>query len=665
MGDVTREGDEKLSSLDDLAVVRRIRQNIKADKAARQPWAKEADEAFKFVAGDQWTDAEEAQFIDERRIPIKFNRVGPIIDVVCGMEVSNRQEVKYLPREASDNGQADVWNAAAEWARDSCNAEDEESEAFADAVVCGVGWTETRLDYDRDPDGMIVVERVDPFEVIADGRAKKRNLEDMRRVSRVQRRPLSWVRETWPDKADDIEADDFLSREDGDIIGGGGANRRGQKRFDGDGFAGGYTPSGDREVEVIEHQYFESEPYYRVQDPQTRQFMDLSVNDALKLRDRMAAFGMPFGGVKLKRDVAYRCFIAGNVLLERGECPDRTSFTLKAITGKRDRTQKTWFGLTRALMDPQRLANKSLSLMIDILSNTAKGGFLVEKGAIPADKIRDFEETIADYRRTTTVENGALSQGRVQPKVSGPMPPALPQLLDFASQGFASVSGVSVELMGLTQAQQPAALEITRKQAGFTMLATLFDALRRYRKQQGGMMLHLIRDYLADGRIIRITGKTGEQYVPLIRQPGAVEYDVIVDDAPTSPNQKERVWAILQSLLPMLKGMGVPMTPELLDYLPLPESLIAAWKKMLQPNPQAQQEQAIQKRVMLETAKANIRKDNASAAKNEAEAAQTAAETQGGKVLSFIEALKASNEADLGAAQNDAMGVPSGIAMQR
>ena len=179
------------------------------------------------------------------------------------------------------------------------------------------------------------------------------------------------------------------------------------------------------------------------------------------------------------------------------------------------------------------------------------------------------------------------------------------------------------------------------------------------------LMLHLIRDYLADGRIIRIMGKTGEQYVPLIRQPGAIEYDVIVDDAPTSPNQKDRVWSILQQLLPMLKGMGVPMTPELLDYLPLPESLIAAWKKDLQPNPQAQQEEQIKKTVMLEGAKATIRKDNASASKSEAEAAQTVAETQGDKVLALLAALQESNAADLGAAQNDAMGVPAGAAMLR
>ncbi len=52
-------------------------------------------------------------------------------------------------------------------------------------------------------------------------------------------------------------------------------------------------------------------------------------------------------------------------------------------------------------------------------------------------------------------------------------------------------------------------------------------------------MLYLIENYLSDGRLIRIVGQEQEQYVPLIRQPGNASYDVIVDEAPTSPNQKE------------------------------------------------------------------------------------------------------------------------------
>ena len=42
--------------------------------------------------------------------------------------------------------------SAAEWFRDQCDAEDEESAAFKDAITSGMGWTETRLDRSANPD---------------------------------------------------------------------------------------------------------------------------------------------------------------------------------------------------------------------------------------------------------------------------------------------------------------------------------------------------------------------------------------------------------------------------------------------------------------------------------------------------------------------------------
>ena len=37
--------------------------------------------------------------------------------------------------------------------RIEADAEDEESDAFRDTLICGMGWLENRLDHERDPDG--------------------------------------------------------------------------------------------------------------------------------------------------------------------------------------------------------------------------------------------------------------------------------------------------------------------------------------------------------------------------------------------------------------------------------------------------------------------------------------------------------------------------------
>jgi hypothetical protein len=54
-------------------------------------------------------------------------------------------------------------------------------------VVCGMGWTETRLDYEDNPEGDPKVDRIDPLEMGWDSGAKKRNLVDKRRVFHIRR----------------------------------------------------------------------------------------------------------------------------------------------------------------------------------------------------------------------------------------------------------------------------------------------------------------------------------------------------------------------------------------------------------------------------------------------------------------------------------------------
>jgi hypothetical protein len=80
---------------------------------------------------------------------------------------------------------------------------------------------------------------------------------------------------------------------------------------------------------------------------------------------------------------------------------------------------------------------------------------------------------------------------------------------------------------------------------------------------------------MSDGRLIRVVGEDGGiQYLPLIRDPNFAKYDVIVDEAPAGPNQKERTFAILSQFMPLLKDAGPGIMAEFVKYSPLPASLI-------------------------------------------------------------------------------------------
>ena len=62
------------------------------------------------------------------------------------------------------------------------------------------------------------------------------------------------------------------------------------------------------------------------------------------------------------------------------------------------------------------------------------------------------------------------------------------------------------------------------------------------------------------------------------------EYDVVVDDTPTSPNQKEANWAIIQPLLAIFKDQlmqNPKVFAEMLENSPLPSRLVEMIKKFV------------------------------------------------------------------------------------
>lgn len=564
---------------------RRLKSWTKAAIDHLADWRKEAEDAYAFYSGHQWTPEEKAIFEADGRIAPIFNLTAINVDAVCGLEVNNRQDVKYLPRTQGDVKVNDLLSSAAMWVRDQAQSEDEESDAFKDATITGLGVTETR----KQDEETISVDRRDPTETFYDKSAKKPNLVDRRFGGRVCMLDTDEAESMFPGVPVQLLNAKWASlglKED----------KTGEERLD-------YPLEEARGV---------GSPDYRPK--------------------KVCLVEIEWFDWEEGRKVYKQAFLGAQGVLEINPLE---AWAYNFITGKRDQKTNTWYGIVRALKDPQKLINKFLATITHILATNAKGGLLYERGAFSDP--RAAERDWSNPQKNVEVAEGALTRGAIQPRTAPPLPQGAVQLIDFALTNIRSVSGVNTELLGAADRDQAASLELQRRQSAVTILASLFDAKRRYHKEQGRTLLALMKTLPPD-MLVRITvdaddpilmppippgtppeqvqqmqaqwqqqvqaqqqAKQREMFVQFqtIAQAFAdptIKYDVIVDEAPSSPNQQAEIAAKLTQIA----QSGVQLPPEaqaiIVENVGLPSTVADRLAQAMSGNnPQLQQaQQAIQ-----------------------------------------------------------------------
>jgi hypothetical protein len=537
-----------------------IKDRWKHAKEGNANWREEAGNCYKFVAGDQWDNDDRSKLEEEERPAITFNRVDVFVDAVCGMEVNNRHAIHYFPREIDDTGLNQALTSAAKYVRDCTDAESEESEAFRDSAICGIGVTRTRMDYSSESDGEIIQERVDPLQVWVDPSARKRCLKDRRYTFHGEYMDREEAHQRWPDAV--LSAN---SPEEQAVI---DTDRNWLYKDE----ENNLYETKDK-VFILYYEEVRKEPYYVAKNPLTGATEEITPEVYAKVKN------LPnLKAVKMERNVYYRAFCnAEGEELDKLEKSPVQDFTYKFITYKRDRNKGCWYGIVRHMMDPQRWANKWLSQILHIINTNAKGGAFAEAGAFV--DIKKAEEQWAQSSPLILLREGAVSQGKIKERTPAPYPNGLDRLMMLAFDALPMVSGINLEILGLANREQAGVLEDQRRQSAFAILAPLFDSLRQYRKEQGKLLLKFIQEFMEDGALIRVVGNNGTgKFVPLIKDREATKYDVVVDQSPDSPDFKKQLWEMLQVMLPAMMKAGYPIPPSVIKYIPnLPLDLAEEW----------------------------------------------------------------------------------------
>lgn len=621
------------SVLDDEQRYARFKKWFTEDAEHFDKWRKSAIEDYDFYSGKQWTDEQISEMEEFKRPSAVFNLIEAMIDSVCGFEVANRQEVRYIPRQEGQSAVNQLLTSAAHWFRDQTNAEDEDSDAFKDCAITGVGCTETFIDYESNPDGDPVTTRIDPLEAFPDKDARKPNYDDKKRVWRIRKYSVDEAQAMFPE-ADVRDLDASWATDRNSEVR--GVN---DPLDDYDGHED--RPQNRPDCTIVECQFIEREPFMRYVDSQTGEEVVMSEKQFTTLVDRLEkippetlllqGISIPKGAIKQYRKVFRRVFLGRVILNPDNEAlPAPNTFTYNFITGKRDRNKGTFYGLVRAMKDPQRWTNKLFAQIIHILNSNAKGGLLAERGAFEND--RDAQKDYAKADSIVFTNPGAIRDQRIMAKPQAGFPQGQAEMLQFAMGSMPRVTGINLEFLGMRDANQPGVLEMQRREAGVTILATLFDNLRRYRKAQGKLMLALIQRYLSDDRLVKVSDDPSNvQFLPLNRTSTLGEYEVIIDDAPQSPNSKERNWSVIERLWPIIQPMVMEnkaIASKIVRSSPLPEGLATEMIEILQtPPPQPTPEQLEAQAIAKASAIADVDKTAAQAEKYRSDAQATQAET--------------------------------------
>lgn len=533
---------------------------FKASSSATNDWRRKAREDCGFYTGrDQWSQKDRASLAEKGKPAITINRIKPLLNVLSGYQRLNRYDIDFLPRTNDDMELAGVRKGITKYIMDTSDYDNEESDVFLDGALTGMGWFEVGYSFDyAAKDGDAFIRRVSPFDIYPDSESRDKYFRDMRYIIRARWVNKSELKRIYPDKADDIEAQntvyDFAESEVGD--------------------RDLWYQTETQKLRLCECWYKQSitKHMYLLRDG--------SVTE--KVVPEMLLAGQIVQQIDVPCDEVRMVSFFDNVMLEdmpspyeHGELPfvPYVAYYL----GEDDIPT----GVVRDLKDSQREINKRRSQSLHILNSQSNSGWMAEEGALSKEQESALKKGASTPGAVITVGGGALTSGRVQ-RIDPPAPPVnVMQATQEAIAELPQISGINEALMGtdISNTASGRAIELKQKQA-ITHITTLFDNLR-YSKKQIVYRLWgkrgakgVIPQYYTEQKTYRIVGVGGKpEFITVNQQQQAFdqrtmqvitttlndlsqgEFDVVIADTPATATQRTTQF---YTMVDAVSKIGIP-----------------------------------------------------------------------------------------------------------
>ncbi|MCP3663429.1 MAG: hypothetical protein GY696_13210 [Gammaproteobacteria bacterium] len=565
-------------------------------KWTARDWRDDAWRCNEAIDGKILTDAEYNDLIDAGITPLDINRIFPVVNLIRGSHAINKYDTVAKGRTNEDSEISQTMSEGIKFVMDQNNGEFLESEVFNDATGAGAGYLFTG--FNPDPRKERVMIRYQDWKSFWFDPFSEDPWLDVNRCRYVFNHPWKDYDELvslFPDKEKEIkeqynqltsESDEPYGyfEDEADIVE--------QEKLG----ATEWVDTVRKRVRPIELWYTEYE------DCMFAVFADGRTVELTEDGDTMAQFQVIQSAqevVQARVKKVRVCTFIGDLVLQHMKTPmPHDGFPYTPFIGYTDRFGFP-YGVPRQILGQNIEVIKRRSMALELLKSRRT---IVEEDA-PAedgpDALYDLHDEVNKIDGLIVLRNGALAKGKIKIDEMGQLAQGQMAMHDYSEREIQQISGANDEMMGYHgRVQSGKAIELKQNQ-GVTVTASIFDNLRRSKKDLGEKVVSLIQGTWRHEKVLRITDRlTGaERFVelnkPIPVQGGAIEvknnitqgrYDVVVSETPQTDTVREQN---LNLIIEWVKKSPPEIIPHLLSLafeltnLPNKETLLARIKPAL------------------------------------------------------------------------------------
>lgn len=525
----------------------------------------EADEDYRFYAGDQDSAMVKAALKDARRPNSTFNEVKPKIDMLIGLAAQVKYDGYVIPVGTEDEPLAELMQGTLLHYRKKLKMGRKELDCFEHATKSGRSLLYFRIDTANPYKPKIVPTRLPGYNFVVDPASTEYDLSDAKYLF-----VWAWVDE---DDVKGIDPDIDVNTLSSD------AGGFGLPTFY-DNLTGKYR--------IITCWYRHWELKYHIINPFTQQEEALTKAQYVAF-NKAAMAGIDAGEEgKLQTSepvpyakgyaVSYKYItFSGSYLIDAGYSPhkDEVEFPAVLYGAYKDDNNNRWFSAITVQKDPQRSMNVMRRQLVHLLQTLPKGILMHETGAIV--DIEEYEQKSSNPNYHMEVAINALEKVKFekQPSIS----PLYQQLDEVMRSSMKDSSGIRDDLMGAyTASREPGVTVSLRKESNLAVLFILFNNYRESRLSGNKKLLYLIQQYSTDKEIVRIMGEQGAELITINNQMNpqlagwnditAGEFDLEMEETVETSTYRTAIAEMLTDLNHNNPG-SIPLDV-IMDYMNLP-----------------------------------------------------------------------------------------------